>query len=111
MTMSAAPSALNPASVRPHVSSPLASNGLPRPPRSIAKGPAFPTSRPLRPFPSIANTLHGASARPGSASSKKPVKIIQPPADFKCDALYAVRCVLREHVVDAKSGTTAAQGG
>ncbi|OSX67771.1 hypothetical protein POSPLADRAFT_1038167 [Postia placenta MAD-698-R-SB12] len=84
MTMSAAPSSLNPASVRPHVSSPLASNALPRPPRMTAKGPSFPTSRPLRPFPSIANTFQGASTRPGSASSKKPVKIIQPPADFKC---------------------------
>ncbi|KAJ7723097.1 hypothetical protein DFH07DRAFT_897729 [Mycena maculata] len=57
---------------RPSISSPLAS-------RSYAPGPvarttpqrtySFPTSRALRPFPSIA------------AAAPKPVKIIQPPAN------------------------------
>ncbi|KAJ6501722.1 hypothetical protein C8R47DRAFT_1108517 [Mycena vitilis] len=60
---------------RPPVSSPLAS-------QAHSSGPAarimpqrtyaFPTSRALRPFPSIA---------PAPAHGKKPVKMIQPPAN------------------------------
>ncbi|KAH9947667.1 hypothetical protein B0H21DRAFT_315764 [Amylocystis lapponica] len=85
MTMSATPSPFNPAAVRPHVPSPLASNGLsrPAPTRSMSYAPSFPTSRPLRPFPSVANTLSGAVRPSHGAPSKKPVKIIEPPANFK----------------------------
>ncbi|KAI0932504.1 hypothetical protein AcW1_000390 [Taiwanofungus camphoratus] len=85
MTMSAGPSSFNPASVRPHVSSPLASNGAsrPRPPRHLSGSPSFPTSRPLRPFPSIANTLSGLSQRSNGTASKKVTKLIEPPADLK----------------------------
>ncbi|KAJ7102257.1 hypothetical protein B0H15DRAFT_320850 [Mycena belliarum] len=55
---------------RPSISSPLAGQGHSAaritPPRAFA----FPTSRGLRPFPSIA-----------PAPGKKPVKMIQPPAN------------------------------
>ncbi|OCH96569.1 hypothetical protein OBBRIDRAFT_787127 [Obba rivulosa] len=84
MTLSAGPSALNPAGARPYVSSPLAANGCVRPAhaRKSSCAPSFPVSRPLRPFPSIANTTSGLPQRAGSAG-KKPVKIIEPPAGFK----------------------------
>ncbi|KAH9853152.1 hypothetical protein C2E23DRAFT_885130 [Lenzites betulinus] len=66
------PSPFNPA--RPRVSSPLAAAAQPRalPARTHH---AFPTSRPLRPFPSTAVKAH--------AAPRKPVKIIEPPANFK----------------------------
>ncbi|KAF8845306.1 hypothetical protein BDN67DRAFT_893027 [Paxillus ammoniavirescens] len=62
----------------PLVSSPLAGsthNSVAAPSRSIPKrNPHFAQSRPLRPFASISqNTL----------SSKKPVKLIEPPQNFK----------------------------
>ncbi|EMD41729.1 hypothetical protein CERSUDRAFT_79369 [Gelatoporia subvermispora B] len=84
MTMSAGPSALSPAAARPYVSSPLASNSCARPAhaRTSSCAPSFPVSRPLRPFPSIAN-VSGLPQRAGSAAGKKPVKIIEPPAGFK----------------------------
>ncbi|KAI0824092.1 hypothetical protein BC628DRAFT_1420205 [Trametes gibbosa] len=65
------PSQFNPA--RPRVSSPLAASTQPR---SVpSRNHSFPTSRPLRPFPSIAAN--------SQSSSRKPVKIIEPPANFK----------------------------
>ncbi|KAJ8501569.1 hypothetical protein ONZ51_g493 [Trametes cubensis] len=75
MTVTAAvPSPFNPTASRPRVSSPLAASAQPRPVSSRTH--SFPTSRPLRPFPSLAvNT--------STASSRKPVKIIEPPANFK----------------------------
>ncbi|KAI0336067.1 hypothetical protein GY45DRAFT_1316112 [Cubamyces sp. BRFM 1775] len=75
MTVTAAvPSPFNPTASRPRVSSPLAASAQSRPVSSRTH--SFPTSRPLRPFPSLAvNT--------SKASSRKPVKIIEPPANFK----------------------------
>ncbi|KAI0768526.1 hypothetical protein BD413DRAFT_127284 [Trametes elegans] len=75
MTVSApVPSPFNPSAARPRVSSPLAASAQPR---SVSSRPhAFPTSRPLRPFPSIAVNHAKSSAR-------KPVKMIEPPANFK----------------------------
>ncbi|KAI0374413.1 hypothetical protein BV20DRAFT_961573 [Pilatotrama ljubarskyi] len=69
------PSPFNPTATRPRVSSPLAAAVQPRPPSS--RPHAFPTSRPLRPFPSIAGSTSTKS------SSRKPVKMIEPPANFK----------------------------
>ncbi|KAL6304203.1 hypothetical protein BKA93DRAFT_784345 [Sparassis latifolia] len=85
MTMSAGPSTFNPAPMRPHVSSPLAATGAVRPQstRKISNTPAFPVSRPLRPFPSIASSLSGGAHRSSGAPGKKPIKIIEPPPDFK----------------------------
>ncbi|CCM02180.1 uncharacterized protein FIBRA_04259 [Fibroporia radiculosa] len=85
ISMSARPSSLNPTAARARVPSPLASSGLPRPPRNVMNAPSFPVSRPLRPFPSIANTLPGTLARTGGPGAKKAIKIIEPPADFKCE--------------------------
>ncbi|EPS99127.1 hypothetical protein FOMPIDRAFT_1024348 [Fomitopsis schrenkii] len=86
MTLSAGPSTLNPASVRPYASSPLVPNTTPRPSRSLGTAPSFPVSRPLRPFPSIANSLSsGLPQRPGVFGGKRPVKIIEPPANIKCE--------------------------
>ncbi|KAI9066653.1 hypothetical protein FKP32DRAFT_1609881 [Trametes sanguinea] len=76
MTVTAAvPSQFNPAATRPRVSSPLAATAQPRPVPS--RNHSFPTSRPLRPFPSIALSTTAKS------SSRKPVKMIEPPANFK----------------------------
>ncbi|KAI0762633.1 hypothetical protein C8Q74DRAFT_1371643 [Fomes fomentarius] len=69
-----APSPFNPAASRPRVSSPLAASAQSRP--GAARSHAFPTSRPLRPFPSL-------SINPTASSARKPVKIIQPPPNFK----------------------------
>ncbi|KAI0639164.1 hypothetical protein C8Q77DRAFT_1152161 [Trametes polyzona] len=66
------PSPFNPA--RPRVSSPLAASAQPRPVPSRTH--SFPTSRPLRPFPSIVTNN-------AKSSSRKPVKMIEPPANFK----------------------------
>ena len=71
MTAVAVPSPYSPAATRPRVSSPLAASAQPRP--LPARTHSFPTSRPLRPFPSLA-------VKP---SQRKPVKIIEPPANFK----------------------------
>ncbi|CDO70289.1 hypothetical protein BN946_scf184942.g89 [Trametes cinnabarina] len=76
MTVAAAvPSPFNPAATRPRVSSPLAASAHPR--SVSSRTHSFPTSRPLRPFPSIA-----LSTTP-KAASRKPVKMIEPPANFK----------------------------
>ncbi|KAH9937459.1 uncharacterized protein B0H18DRAFT_970734 [Fomitopsis serialis] len=81
MTMSAGPSTLNPASARSYASSPLVPNASSRP----ARAPSFPVSRPLRPFPSIANALSsGLPQRSGTSGGKRPIKIIEPPANTKC---------------------------
>ncbi|KIK98498.1 hypothetical protein PAXRUDRAFT_134058 [Paxillus rubicundulus Ve08.2h10] len=62
----------------PLVSSPLAGstqNSVVAPSRSIPKrNPQFAQSRPLRPFASISQHTF---------SSKKPVKLIEPPQNFK----------------------------
>ena len=73
MTAVAVPSPYSSAATRPRVSSPLAASAQPRP--LPARTHSFPTSRPLRPFPSLA-------VKP-SAPARKPVKIIEPPANFK----------------------------
>ena len=73
MTALVAPSPFNPTASRPRVSSPLAASAQPRAP--AARAHSFPTSRPLRPFPSL--------AVPSSKPARKPVKIIEPPANFK----------------------------
>ncbi|EIW86418.1 hypothetical protein CONPUDRAFT_78774 [Coniophora puteana RWD-64-598 SS2] len=70
---------------RPYVSSPLASSSQPRAPlprtqRGLpARGPAFPSSQPLRPFASISYI-----SKPGTSAGKgKQVKLIEPPKNFK----------------------------
>ncbi|KAI0076241.1 hypothetical protein K474DRAFT_1598329, partial [Panus rudis PR-1116 ss-1] len=71
-------------STKPTVSSPLASTAPPTrivPKRQLSNAPAFPTSRPLRPFPSINTSIKGISSS-GSAP-KKPTKIIEPPKNFR----------------------------
>ena len=73
MAAVAAPSPFNPSVSRPRVSSPLAAAVQPRP--QAARTHSFPTSRPLRPFPSIALST--------KTPARKPVKIIEPPANFK----------------------------
>ncbi|RPD81744.1 hypothetical protein L226DRAFT_564412 [Lentinus tigrinus ALCF2SS1-7] len=67
------PSPFNPAASRPRVSSPLAASAQARPVPS--RQHSFPTSRPLRPFPSLAIN--------SKLPARKPVKIIEPPANFK----------------------------
>ena len=83
------PQTLTYATARPVVSSPLASNAPSRPAakRNISYAPAFPTARPLRPFASIANaTIPTLPLRSGkTASGKKPVKIIEPPKNFRSE--------------------------
>ncbi|KAI8995355.1 hypothetical protein BD414DRAFT_479298 [Trametes punicea] len=75
MTVTAAvPSTFNPAATRPRVSSPLAASAQPRP--AASRMHAFPTSRPLRPFPSL-------SVSNSASATRKPIKIIEPPANFK----------------------------
>ncbi|KZT74850.1 hypothetical protein DAEQUDRAFT_760853 [Daedalea quercina L-15889] len=86
MTMSAGSSTLNPVSARPYASSPLVPNASSRPPRPFGTAPSFPVSRPLRPFPAIASALSsGLPLRPGTSGGKRPVKIIEPPANTKCE--------------------------
>ncbi|TBU43202.1 hypothetical protein BD309DRAFT_991155 [Dichomitus squalens] len=68
-----APSPFNPMASRPRVSSPLAASAQANPVSS--RNHSFPTSRPLRPFPSLA-------IKP-STPARKPVKILEPPANFK----------------------------
>ena len=86
MAAVAAPSPFNPSVSRPRVSSPLAAAVQPRP--QAARTHSFPTSRPLRPFPSIAHaTFKPPPAPSASAPAPKPktgaVKLIEPPKDFK----------------------------
>ncbi|KAI0724309.1 hypothetical protein C8T65DRAFT_704197 [Cerioporus squamosus] len=70
--VAAVPSPFNPTASRPRVSSPLAASAQGR---SVpSRQHSFPASRPLRPFPSLA--INAKAAR-------KPVKIIEPPANFK----------------------------
>jgi hypothetical protein len=64
------------------VSSPLASSSShaipasrPRPIRT----PSFPPSRPLRPFASIAQSIASPKMGTSMISTKKPVKLIEPP--------------------------------
>ncbi|CAL1696465.1 unnamed protein product [Somion occarium] len=66
-------------SSKPPISSPLASNAPTRlpPKRPLSNGHAFPTSRPLRPFPSI-NTSFSSNG-----PKSKPTKIIEPPKNFR----------------------------
>ncbi|KAF9480479.1 hypothetical protein BDN70DRAFT_805325 [Pholiota conissans] len=71
---------------RPAVSSPLAGSAqaVPQAIRPVQKrGPSFPSSRALRPFPTIAHVLHPLSAK--STSGAKPVKLIEPPKNFKAE--------------------------
>ncbi|KAF7794128.1 hypothetical protein EIP86_005259 [Pleurotus ostreatoroseus] len=88
-------------SSRPHVSSPLAYGTAARvqsrpampthakhlPLSSQAATPAhmFPTSRPLRPFPSIASTMPRSVPSAGGAQGRKATKIIEPPKNFKTE--------------------------
>ncbi|KAJ3926098.1 MAG: hypothetical protein NXY57DRAFT_1030071 [Lentinula lateritia] len=70
-------------SPRPFVSSPLAGasqhTGVTTRPSAPRRNPSFPSSRALRPFPSVANAL-----RPYSTASKKAVKLIEPPKNQPC---------------------------
>lgn len=72
-------------SSRPSVSSPLANaRDMARPQRPTTKRtitlpPLFPTSRPLRPFASVANAMSPTSP------TGKATKIIQPPKNFKSE--------------------------
>ncbi|KAF8203256.1 hypothetical protein BJ912DRAFT_349904 [Pholiota molesta] len=71
---------------RPTVSSPLAGStqGVPQTIRPVAKrGPSFPSSRALRPFPTIAHVLNPMSSK--ASPGAKPVKLIQPPKNFKAE--------------------------
>ncbi|RXW20626.1 hypothetical protein EST38_g5231 [Candolleomyces aberdarensis] len=72
---------------RPLVSSPLADSS------SAAKAPmqrptlakrnsAFATSRALRPFPTIAHALQPSKST-NTASKSKPIKLIEPPKNYK----------------------------
>lgn len=64
---------------RPLVSSPLADSTHKRPvaQRIIPqRNSSFPTSRALRPFPSVSNTLHPTPGKP-------PVKLIEPPQNYQ----------------------------
>ena len=78
---------------RPAVSSPLAGpasvDGVrahaarPQPKRNLSITPVhFPTSRPLRPFASVAGALAPLSP---TAAQRKPTKIIEPPKNFKSE--------------------------
>ncbi|RDX56120.1 hypothetical protein OH76DRAFT_1452213 [Lentinus brumalis] len=67
------PSPFNPVASRPRVSSPLAASAQPR--TLPSRQHAFPASRPLRPFPSLSIN--------SKLPARKPVKIIEPPANFK----------------------------
>ncbi|KIP11499.1 hypothetical protein PHLGIDRAFT_10704 [Phlebiopsis gigantea 11061_1 CR5-6] len=77
---------------RPSVSSPLARQSVfdgsqpaatrPQPKRNLSLAPlSLPKSRPLRPFASIAGSLSPLSP----SSQRKPVKIIEPPKNFKSE--------------------------
>ncbi|KJA25987.1 hypothetical protein HYPSUDRAFT_133739 [Hypholoma sublateritium FD-334 SS-4] len=69
---------------RPVVSSPLAGSAqnIPHITRPTTKrNPSFPSSRPLRPFPTISHIINPVSAK--SSPGAKPVKIIEPPKNFK----------------------------
>ncbi|KAG6845649.1 hypothetical protein H0H87_005856 [Tephrocybe sp. NHM501043] len=67
---------------RPHISSPLANASHNHPAVGTQRiipqrAPSFPTSRALRPFPSVSHAL-----RP-TPGKKPPVKIIEPPQNYK----------------------------
>ncbi|KAF9270480.1 hypothetical protein L218DRAFT_976264 [Marasmius fiardii PR-910] len=66
---------------RPVVSSPLAdpSNGIAAKRVAPKRNSSFPSSQALRPFPTIAAALRPMQQ---TGSAKKPVKIIEPPANF-----------------------------
>ncbi|KAF5312804.1 hypothetical protein D9619_003353 [Psilocybe cf. subviscida] len=72
---------------RPVVSSPLAdsqSGKVPAAQRIVAKrNPSFPSSRALRPFPTISHLMQPQAASKTSTRSSKPVKLIEPPKNFK----------------------------
>ncbi|KIM67084.1 hypothetical protein SCLCIDRAFT_109073 [Scleroderma citrinum Foug A] len=65
---------VRPFGATPYISSPLAGSSHASSSSRLApkRSPSFPQSRPLRPFASLAQT-----------SSIKPVKIIEPPKNFK----------------------------
>ncbi|KAG7099481.1 hypothetical protein E1B28_001328 [Marasmius oreades] len=67
---------------RPNVSSPLAnaSNGMATKRVVPKRNSSFPSSQALRPFPSVAGVLRPTQK---TGSEKKPVKIIEPPANFR----------------------------
>ncbi|TDL28833.1 hypothetical protein BD410DRAFT_781388 [Rickenella mellea] len=90
----------------PSVSSPLASNTSAKPAPSLQvtipqRSPSFPPSRPLRPFPSISSSIEqpkstplgvqnqnrvdpaGGKKKQQNGGGQKPVKLIEPPQDFK----------------------------
>ncbi|KAF5337362.1 hypothetical protein D9611_003179 [Ephemerocybe angulata] len=73
---------------RPLVSSPLAdspSTGrapMPRPAFPMRKSGQFATSRALRPFPTISTALQPSKSA-NLASKSKPIKLIEPPKNFK----------------------------
>ncbi|KAH7883808.1 hypothetical protein F5I97DRAFT_1814424, partial [Phlebopus sp. FC_14] len=79
LTMSSMRSQLGTTPSMPYVSSPLATsshNSVAAPSRSLPKrNPSFMRSRPLRPFASISQNA--------PSSSSKPVKLIEPPKNFK----------------------------
>ncbi|KAF9535535.1 hypothetical protein CPB83DRAFT_901243 [Crepidotus variabilis] len=69
---------------RPAVPSPLANPAHTVPPaqRMVPKrGPSFPHSRALRPFPTISHLVQPAKG--GQPGSKAPIKLIEPPKNFK----------------------------
>ncbi|KIM48401.1 hypothetical protein M413DRAFT_62216 [Hebeloma cylindrosporum] len=75
---------------RPAVSSPLANasqSNIPQTTRLVPKrNTSFPSSRALRPFPTISHVFQAKSSSPNSPTSKsssKPIKLIQPPENFK----------------------------
>ncbi|TFK41359.1 hypothetical protein BDQ12DRAFT_679334 [Crucibulum laeve] len=70
---------------RPVVSSPLADSSSARTATqriAVKRNTSFPSSRALRPFASISHAFQQPGAGP-TASSKKPMKLIQPPENFK----------------------------
>ncbi|ETW87525.1 hypothetical protein HETIRDRAFT_431844 [Heterobasidion irregulare TC 32-1] len=67
----------------PTISSPLASPSSPTNSRPLPKRASlFPTSRPLRPFPSISQSFTPAGSRASRPDAKKSVKLIEPPKNF-----------------------------
>ncbi|KAH9487126.1 hypothetical protein JR316_0001194 [Psilocybe cubensis] len=72
---------------RPAVSSPLATSSQPTLPaekRVLPKrNPSFPSSRALRPFPTISHIMQPALAAKASTTNAKTTKLIEPPKNYK----------------------------
>ncbi|PPQ90450.1 hypothetical protein CVT25_014968 [Psilocybe cyanescens] len=72
---------------RPAVSSPLASSsqpGLPAEKRMAPKrNPSFPSSRALRPFPTISHLMQPSLTAKSSTKVPKTIKLIEPPKNYK----------------------------